>query len=91
MVEAAFGAINLELHSGTYPPLASLDEAAWLAKAVATDIANQFQAHPTSKAVDTIRRELGYYRPNFMGNQWARWTMPDMLLEKPNEGPSEVS
>ena len=56
MVEAAFGAINLELHSGTHPRLgvvddilfhplarASLDEAAWLAKAVAADIANQFQ------------------------------------------------
>ena len=56
MVEAAFGAINLELHSGTHPRLgvvddilfhplarASLDEAAWLAKAVSADIANQFQ------------------------------------------------
>ncbi|XP_023927225.2 uncharacterized protein LOC112038634 [Quercus suber] len=112
MVEAAFGAINLELHSGTFPRLgvvdeilfhplarASLDEAAWLAKAVATDIANQFQvpvflyaaAHPTGKALDTIRRELGYYRPNSMGNQWAGRTLPDMLLEKPDEGPSEVS
>ena len=48
-------------------------------------------AHPTGKALDTIRRELGYYRPNFMGNQWAGWTMPDMLLQKPDEGPSEVS
>ncbi|XP_075660361.1 formiminotransferase cyclodeaminase-like protein isoform X2 [Castanea sativa] len=112
MVEAAFGAINLELHSGTHPRLgvvddilfhplarASLDEAAWLAKAVAADIANRFQvpvflyaaAHPTGKALDTIRRELGYYRPNSMGNQWAGWTMSDMLLEKPDEGPSEVS
>ena len=56
MVEAAFGAINLELHSGTHPRLgvvdnilfhplaqASLDEAAWLAKVVAADITNQFQ------------------------------------------------
>nr|POE92114.1 glutamate formimidoyltransferase [Quercus suber] len=112
MVEAAFGAINLELHSGTYPRLgvvdeilfhplarASLDDAAWLAKAVAADIANQFQvpvflydaANPTGKALDTIRRELGYFRPNSMGNQWAGRTLPDMLLENPDDGPSEVS
>lgn len=48
-------------------------------------------AHPTGKALDTIRRELGYYRPNFMGNQWAGWTMPETLPERPNEGPSQVS
>ncbi|KAG7983573.1 hypothetical protein I3843_04G113000 [Carya illinoinensis] len=112
MVEAAFGAINLEMHCGAHPRLgtvddilfhplarASLDEAAWLAKAVATDIGNKFQvpvylyaaAHPTGKALDTIRRELGYYRPNFLGNQWAGWTMPEMLSEKPDEGPTMVS
>ncbi|XWS68591.1 hypothetical protein CRYUN_Cryun04dG0103700 [Craigia yunnanensis] len=112
MVEAAYGSINLELHSGAHPrlgvvddivlhPLArsSLDEAAWLAKAVAADIGNRFQvpvflygaAHPTGKALDTIRRELGYYRPNFMGNQWAGWTMPEILSEKPDEGPTRVS
>ena len=51
MVEAAYNAINLELHCGAHPRLgvvdeivchplarASLDEAAWLAKAVAADI-----------------------------------------------------
>ncbi|OMO96383.1 hypothetical protein CCACVL1_04979 [Corchorus capsularis] len=112
MAEAAYGAINLELHSGAHPrlgvvddivihPLArsSLDEAAWLAKALAADIGNISQvpvflygaAHPTGKALDTIRRELGYYRPNFMGNQWAGWTMPETLSEKPDEGPSQVS
>ncbi|XP_024020978.1 uncharacterized protein LOC21404998 isoform X3 [Morus notabilis] len=112
MAEAAFDAINLETHSGAHPRLgvvddivfhplahASLDEAAWLAKAVALDIGNRFQvpvylyaaAHPTGKALDTIRRELGYYRPNFMGNQWAGWTMPEVLPEKPNEGPTSVS
>ncbi|XP_021280567.1 formimidoyltransferase-cyclodeaminase-like isoform X1 [Herrania umbratica] len=112
MVEAAYGAINLELHSGAHPrlgvvddivlhPLArsSLDEAAWLAKAVAADIGNILQvpvflygaAHPTGKALDTIRRELGYFRPNFMGNQWAGWTMPEILSEKPDEGPTSVS
>ncbi|XP_015573972.1 formimidoyltransferase-cyclodeaminase isoform X2 [Ricinus communis] len=112
MVEAAYGAINLESHCGAHPRLgvvddivfhplswASLDEASWLAKAVAAEIGSRFQvpvflyaaAHSTGKALDTIRRELGYYRPNFMGNQWAGWTMPDILLEKPDEGPQQVS
>ncbi|KAI4325110.1 hypothetical protein MLD38_030534 [Melastoma candidum] len=112
MVEAAFETINLELHSGSYPRLgvvddilihplarASLDEAAWLAKAVASEIGSRFQvpvflyaaAHPTGKAIDTIRRELGYFRPNLGGNQWAGWTMPEVLPERPDEGPIQVS
>ncbi|XP_030546288.1 formimidoyltransferase-cyclodeaminase-like [Rhodamnia argentea] len=112
MAEAAFEAINLELHSGAHPRLgvvddivfhplarASLDEAAWLAKSVAADIGLKLQvpvflyaaAHPTGKALDTIRRELGYFRPNFMGNQWAGWTMPEVLPERPDEGPTHVS
>lgn len=112
MADAAYGAINLETHSGAHPRLgvvddivfhplarASLDEAAWLARAVAADIGSRFQvpvllyaaAHPTGKPLDTIRRELGYYRPNSMGNQWAGWTMPEILPERPNEGPTQVS
>lgn len=56
MAEAAFEAINLELHSGAHPRLgvvddivfhplarASLDEAAWLARAVAADIGLKLQ------------------------------------------------
>ncbi|GMY32428.1 glutamate formimidoyltransferase [Fagus crenata] len=106
MVEAAFGAINFELHTGNYPRLgvvddilihplgqASLNEAVWLAKAIAADIGNQFQvpiflyneAHPTKKALTTIRHELGYYKPN------TNRTMPDLRLHKPDEGPSEIS
>jgi glutamate formiminotransferase len=48
-------------------------------------------AHPTGKQLDAIRRELGYYRPNSMGNQWAGWTMPDILPQTPDEGPIVVS
>ncbi|KAK3007006.1 hypothetical protein RJ639_017367 [Escallonia herrerae] len=78
---------------------ASLDEAAWLAKTVAAEIGNRFQvpvflyaaAHSSGKALDTIRRELGYYRPNLMGNQWAGWAQPEVLPEKPDEGPNLVS
>lgn len=60
MAEAAFNAINLELHDGAHPRLgtvddivfhplarASLDEAAWLAKAVAADIGNRFNGKST--------------------------------------------
>ncbi|XP_042490631.1 formimidoyltransferase-cyclodeaminase-like isoform X2 [Macadamia integrifolia] len=111
MVEAAYESINLELHSGAHPRLgvvdhicfhplsrASLDEAAWLAKLVATDIGNRLQvpvylyeaAHPTGKALDTIRRELGYFRPNSMG-QWVGWALPEILPHIPDVGPTQVS
>ncbi|MED6185632.1 hypothetical protein PIB30_058994 [Stylosanthes scabra] len=78
---------------------ASLDEAAWLAKTLAADIGNRFNvpvflyaaAHPTGKELDAIRRELGYYRPNFRGNQWAGWAMPKILPQNPDEGPIAVS
>ncbi|XP_047335134.1 formimidoyltransferase-cyclodeaminase-like [Impatiens glandulifera] len=111
MTGASFGAINLENHSGAHPrlgvvddiifhplALASLDDAAWLARAVAADIGNRFQvpvylyaaAHPTGRALDSIRRKLGYYRPNLMGSQWAGWALPELLPEKPDQGPSQV-
>lgn len=62
MAEAAYNAINLESHDGAHPRLgvvddivfhplsrASLDEAAWLAKAVAADIGNRFNGNSTAK------------------------------------------
>ncbi|KAG5068396.1 hypothetical protein JHK85_000773 [Glycine max] len=112
MAEATFNAVNLEFHEGAHPRLgavddivfhplghASLDEAAWLAKAVAADIGNRFSvpvflyaaAHPTGKELDAIRRELGYYRPNSRGSQWAGWAMPETLPLSPDEGPNVVS
>lgn len=48
-------------------------------------------AHPMGKPLDIIRRELGYFRPNFMGNQWSGWDMPEVLSEKPDVGPTMVS
>lgn len=47
-------------------------------------------AHSTGKSVGAIRRELGYYRPNYMGNQWAGSVLPDVLPIRPNEGPTHV-
>ncbi|KAI3832937.1 hypothetical protein MKW98_025821 [Papaver atlanticum] len=75
-----------------------LEEAAWLAKLVAGDIGNQLQvpvflyeaAHPTGKALDAIRRDLGYFRPNYMGSQWAGWALPEVLNKNPDEGPTQV-
>lgn len=48
-------------------------------------------AHPTRMAPEAIKRELGYYRPNFMGNLWAGWGHPEILPEKPDQGPESVS
>ncbi|XP_039130760.1 formimidoyltransferase-cyclodeaminase-like [Dioscorea cayenensis subsp. rotundata] len=111
MVEAAYATINLEMHSGAHPRLgvvdhicfhplarASLEDAAQIAKLVASDIGNDFQvpvflyeaAHPRGRALDSIRRELGYFRPN-MGNQWAGWGLPEILTDEPDEGPARVS
>ncbi|KAI3951644.1 hypothetical protein MKW92_020349 [Papaver armeniacum] len=104
MVEAAYQAINLEHHSGAHPTLGvvdgicfhplgreKLEEAAWLAKLVARDISNQLQAaNPTGKTLDAIRRDLGYFRPNYMGSQWAGWALPEVLNENPDEGPTQV-
>ncbi|KAI4964653.1 hypothetical protein ZWY2020_060033 [Hordeum vulgare] len=78
---------------------ATMEDAAQLAKLVASDIGNGLQvpvflyaaAHPTSKNVSAVRRELGYYRPNHKGVQWAGPVLPDTLLVKPDVGPAHVS
>lgn len=112
MIEAAFSNINLEVHCGTHPrigvvddmsfhPLsqaATMEDAAQLAKLLASDIGNGLQvpvflyaaAHPTGKSVSAIRRELGYYRPNHKGIKWAGQVLPDTLPMKPDEGPTQV-
>ncbi|TKV92726.1 hypothetical protein SEVIR_9G178800v4 [Setaria viridis] len=112
MMEAAFSAINLNLHSGAHPrmgvnddlsfhPLgqSAMEDAVSLAKQVASDTGNDFRvpvllyaaAHPASKSVGAIRRELGYYRPNYMGSQWSGSMLPDVLPISPDEGPNNVS
>ncbi|CAL4934572.1 unnamed protein product [Urochloa decumbens] len=78
---------------------ATMEDAVRLAKLVASDIGNDLQvpvflyaaAHPTGKSVGAIRRELGYYRPNYMGSQWSGSMLPDVLPISPDEGPSNVS
>ncbi|KAI3937089.1 hypothetical protein MKX01_015304 [Papaver californicum] len=112
MVKAAFDSIDLELHCATHPrlgvvdhicfhPLAqtSLDETAWLAKSVATDIGSSLQvptflygaAHQEGKRLDLIRRQLGYFKPNYEGNQWVGALGSNSLPLKPDEGPHQAT
>lgn len=48
-------------------------------------------AHPRGKPLDAVRRELGYYQPNYMGVQWSGWALPELLPELPDEGPARVN
>lgn len=112
MAEAAYAAVDLETHCGAHPRLgvvdqvdvhplaqATLEQAAAVAKSVASDMGNQLQvpiflyeaAHPEGRALDAIRRELGYFRPNFMGNLWLGWGLPEELPVPPDEGPTHVN
>ncbi|WCJ30651.1 transferases folic acid binding [Euphorbia peplus] len=77
---------------------ASLDQAAAVAKSLAVDVGSTLQvptfvygaAHGQGKTLDSIRRELGYFRPN-SGNEWTGGPKSGLLPIKPDEGPSQVS
>lgn len=111
MMEAAFSSIDLESQSGAHPRMgvvddlsfhpvgqATIEDAASLARQVASDIACiaavpvflYAAAHPAGKSVGAVRRELGYYRPNYRGNQWSGSVLPDVLPVKPDVGPAHV-
>ncbi|KAL6541249.1 hypothetical protein OROHE_010957 [Orobanche hederae] len=100
MVKAAFETIDLERHCGSHPrlgvvdhvcflPLASisLDHVAGAAKSLATDIGSRLQAHHHRRSLDSVRRELGYFKPNAVGNQWVGGPQSETLQLKPDEGP----
>lgn len=74
MAEAAYGAINLESHSGAHPRLgvvddiachplarASLDEAAWLARAIASDIGSRFQGASFFYLIESCVMQAAFY------------------------------
>ncbi|XP_020696293.1 formimidoyltransferase-cyclodeaminase isoform X2 [Dendrobium catenatum] len=103
MVEAALKSIDLGSHSGTHPrlgvvdhicfhPLAesTLDQSASLAKIVAEAIGHRLQAHEEGRSLDSIRRDLGYFKPNSAGHQWASGLSVDLSFLKPDNGPSQV-
>lgn len=76
----------------------TLDRMAVLAKSLAADIGSTLQvptflygaAHKDGRTLDLIRRELGYFKPNFSENQWAGGPKSESLPLKPDEGPSHA-
>ncbi|XP_018856989.1 formimidoyltransferase-cyclodeaminase-like isoform X2 [Juglans regia] len=78
---------------------ASLDQTAGVAKSLAADIGCRMQvptflygaAHEEGRTLDSIRRELGYFKPNSSGTQWAGGPRSESLLLKPDGGPAHMS
>ncbi|XP_022140377.1 formimidoyltransferase-cyclodeaminase-like isoform X1 [Momordica charantia] len=112
MVKAAFSAIDFDSHCGSHPrlgvvdhicfhplALASLDDAAIIARSLAADIGFGLQvptflygaAHEEGRKLALIRRELGYFKPNSDGFQWAGGLKSETLPLKPDRGPAEAS
>lgn len=112
MVKAAFGAIDLELHSGSHPRLgvvdhicfhplgiSSLDQVAGIAKSLAADVGSGLQvptflygaAHQEQRPLASIRRKLGYFKPNSNGNLWVGGLTSESLPLIPDAGPAQVS
>ncbi|KAI0488015.1 hypothetical protein KFK09_027838 [Dendrobium nobile] len=83
-----------------FHPLAesTLDQSAGLAKIVAEAIGHRLQvptflygaAHKEGRSLDSIRRDLGYFKPNSAGHQWASRLSVDLSCLKPDNGPSQV-
>lgn len=46
-------------------------------------------AHEGGRTLDSIRRELGYFKPTSTGNQWAGGKRLELLPLKPDEGPEQ--
>ncbi|KAH9684814.1 Folic acid binding / transferase [Citrus sinensis] len=84
-----------------FHPLASapLDQVAEIAKSLAGDIGSDLQvptflygaAHEEGRTLDSIRRNLGYFKPNSAGNQWAGGLNSESLLVKPDRGPDQMT
>ncbi|XP_071701272.1 formiminotransferase cyclodeaminase-like protein [Rutidosis leptorrhynchoides] len=82
-----------------FHPLAStsLEQVAETAKALAADIGSVLQvpiytygaAHKQQKSIDSIRRELSYFKPNTDGNQWSGGPQSTVLPFEPDEGPAQ--
>ncbi|KAL2253110.1 formimidoyltransferase-cyclodeaminase-like [Sesamum indicum] len=81
-----------------FHPLAgvSLDHVAGTAKSLAADVGSGLQvatflygaAHSEGRSLDSIRREMGYFKPNSEGNQWAGGPQSEILPLNPDEGPA---
>ncbi|KAL9233760.1 hypothetical protein vseg_008715 [Gypsophila vaccaria] len=77
---------------------ASLEQTARVARSLASDIGNRLAvptylygaAHEKARTLDSIRRQLGYFKPNTGGNMWAGATTSQFLPLPPDEGPSQA-
>ncbi|XP_051135702.1 uncharacterized protein LOC127254573 isoform X2 [Andrographis paniculata] len=73
----------------------SLDHVAGIAKSLAADVGSRLQvatflygaAHYEGRLLDSLRRQLGYFKPNATGNQWAGGPESETLPLSPDEGP----
>ncbi|KAL5986874.1 hypothetical protein ACLOJK_015208 [Asimina triloba] len=48
-------------------------------------------AHEQGRTLDFIRRELGYFKPNAVGNLWSGGAISDSLQLKPDIGPTQAA
>ncbi|PKI33799.1 hypothetical protein CRG98_045808 [Punica granatum] len=84
-----------------FHPLAqtSVDQVVLTARSLAMDIGSGLQvpaflygaAHEEGRTLDSIRRALGYFKPNLSGNLWAGGLNSNPLPLKPDEGPSQAA
>ncbi|KAG9452743.1 hypothetical protein H6P81_005647 [Aristolochia fimbriata] len=78
---------------------ASLEQVAGLATLVAGDIGYKLQvptflygaAHEERRTLDSIRRQLGYFKPNSEGNNWVGGPKSGSLPLQPDAGPLQVA
>ncbi|KAE8654825.1 pentatricopeptide repeat-containing protein [Hibiscus syriacus] len=84
-----------------FHPLAhtSLDQAALIAKSLAADIGSKLEvptflygaANEMGRLLDSIRRELGYFKPNSGSILWSGGPKSGSLPLKPDAGPAQAS
>lgn len=48
-------------------------------------------AHNEQRSLDSIRRQLGYFKPNATGNQWSGGSQSAVLPLEPDEGPAQAA
>lgn len=84
-----------------FHPLAntSLEQVASIARSLATDIGTNLEvptflygaAHERGRTLASLRRELGYFKPDTHGNIWAGGPNSQHLPLDPDEGPNQVN
>uniref|UniRef100_A0A803LUX5 glutamate formimidoyltransferase n=2 Tax=Chenopodium quinoa TaxID=63459 RepID=A0A803LUX5_CHEQI len=83
-----------------FHPLAntSSEQTANIARSLAKDVGTKLEvptflygaAHEKGRTLDSVRRELGYFRPNTNGNIWAGGLSSETLPLHPDEGPNQA-